>query len=635
MNIKLQDDQILEHEGGGRLKQILIEHDKGLLKTYIGARFEGERTDFHTVLDADAEVELIPWESEEAAWLYRHSMSHVLAQAVRKLYPGVKLAIGPAIESGFYYDFDVETPFTEEDLKKIEKEMKRVVKQNHKFERFDVTRDEALPMLEDEPYKLEIVEDLDKAEQLSFYRDGDFIDLCRGPHMLGTGQGKHFKLLRVAGAYWRGDENRKMLQRIYGTAFASREALDGHLVMLEEAKKRDHRKVGRELDLYSIDEKVGPGLVLWHPKGARIRNEIENFWRAAHYDKGYELVSSPHVGKSTLWETSGHLEFYSEHMYAPMEIEGQSYYAKPMNCPFHSMIYKSRLRSYRELPFRWAELGTVYRYERTGVLYGLLRVRGFTQDDAHIFCRPDQMEEEIVRVIDFTVYILRSFGFEDFKFYVATRPEKFVGDVTGWDRATDALKLAVDGQRLPYEMDEGGGAFYGPKIDVKINDVLGREWQCSTIQFDFNLPERFDLNYVGQDGAHHRPYMVHRTLLGSMERFFGTLVEHYAGAFPVWLAPVQAVVLPISEAHSDYAGRACQQLKAAGVRVELSEENTLNYRIRQAQVQKIPYMLVVGNREQEGNQVAIRLRTGENLDAMSVDEAASLIQKAVDSKAEL
>ncbi len=635
MIIKLPDGEPLEHEGEGKLKEILLTKDKKLLKSCIGAWRNGERIDFHTDLPAAAEVELIPWESEEAAWLYRHSLAHVLAQAVRRLFPGVKLAIGPAIEDGFYYDFDVETPFAEEDLQKIEKEMKRVVKQNHRFERLEVSREEALPMLEEEPYKLEILRDLDPDETLSFYRDGDFIDLCRGPHMLGTGQGRHFKLLSVAGAYWRGDESNKMLQRIYGTAFASREALDQHLEMLKEAQKRDHRRLGQELELFSIDESVGPGLVLWHPKGARVRHEIEDFWRGAHYEKGYELVGSPHVGRSRLWETSGHLEFYRENMYAPMDIEGQAYYAKPMNCPFHSTIYKSRLRSYRELPLRWAELGTVYRYERSGVLYGLLRVRGFTQDDAHIFCRPDQVEDEIIRVIDFTVYILRAFGFEDFKFYLATRPEKYVGDDQGWDRSTDALKEAVDSQNLPYEMDEGGGAFYGPKIDVKIKDALGREWQCSTIQFDFNLPERFDLSYVGRDGSHHRPYMVHRTLLGSMERFFGTLVEHYAGAFPVWLAPVQAVVLPITEHHQEYGRGVCQQLRAASIRAELADENTLNYRIRQAQVQKVPYMLVVGDREVEGSQVAIRLRSGENLEPQSVDEAVGMIADKIATRAEL
>ena len=635
MKINLQDGQAIEYDGDGVLKEILVETDKQLLQTYIGARLDGERIDFHTRVSAGAEVELIPWESKEAAWIYRHSMSHVLAQAVRRIFPDVKLAIGPAIEEGFYYDFDVETPFTEEDLKSIEKEMKRVVKQNHKFERLDVSREEAGPLLADEPYKQEIVEDLGEDEDLSFYRDGDFVDLCRGPHMLGTGRGRYFKLLSVAGAYWRGDENNKMLQRIYGTAFATREALDGHMAMLAEAKKRDHRRLGQDLDLFSISESIGPGLVLWHPKGARVRNEIENFWRGSHYEKGYELVGSPHVGRSALWETSGHLEFYSEGMYAPMEIDGQAYYAKPMNCPFHSMIYKSRLRSYRELPFRWAELGTVYRYERSGALYGLLRVRGFTQDDAHIFCRPDQMEDEIIRVIDFTVFILRAFGFEDFEFFVATRPPKFVGEEEDWERATDALKLAVETQKLPYQMDLGGGAFYGPKIDVKIKDALGREWQCSTIQFDFNLPERFDLSFVGQDGSQHRPYMVHRTLLGSMERFFGTLIEHYAGAFPVWLAPVQAVALPITENHHDYAGEVCRRIRATGLRVEMFDDNTLNYRIRQAQLQKIPYMLVMGDRELAADQVAIRLRTGENLEPQSVDAAIQMIQDKVDSRAEI
>ena len=633
MIIRLPEGPVLEHDGGGSLKEILVAQDKKLLRTYIGARQNGDRIDFHQELPADAEVELIAWDAEEAAWIYRHSLSHVMAQAVRRLFPDARLAIGPAIEDGFYYDFDVEEPFTPEDLVKIEKEMRQLVKQNHKFERLEMSREEALPMLQDEPYKLEIIRDLEEDEDLSFYRDGDFVDLCRGPHILSTGQGRHFKLLSVAGAYWRGDESRKMLQRIYGTAFASREALDQHLEMLEEARKRDHRRLGQDLELFSIDPSVGPGLALWHPKGGRVRHEIENFWRESHYERGYELVYSPHVGRGQLWETSGHLEFYAENMYSPMDIEGQDYYAKPMNCPFHILMYKSKLRSYRDLPFRWAELGTVYRYERTGVLNGLLRVRGFTQDDAHVFCRPDQMEDEIVRVIDFTVYILRAFGFEDFKFYVATRPEKYVGDLEGWDRATEALKQAVDSQELPYEMDEGGGAFYGPKIDVKINDALGREWQCSTIQFDFNLPDRFDLNYVGQDGGQHRPYMVHRTLLGSMERFFGTLIEHYAGAFPVWLAPVQAVVLPIAERHQDYAGKVREQLQAAGIRTEFEEDGSLNYRIRQAQMQKVPYMLVAGDREVENQQVAVRLRTGEDLGAQSVEETVAAIVDRIASRA--
>ncbi|RTZ92114.1 MAG: threonine--tRNA ligase, partial [Deltaproteobacteria bacterium] len=473
----------------------------------------------------------------------RHSASHVMAQAVKDLYGDVKLAIGPSIEDGFYYDFDAPVRFTEEDLEKIEKRMAEIVKENLPFEREEMTREEAIEFFRKrgEPYKVELLEDMED-DTVSLYRQGDFVDLCRGPHVPSTGKIGAFKLLSLAGAYWRGDERNKMLQRIYGTAFFDRKSLRQYLQRLEEAKKRDHRRLGKELDLFSVSEDVGPGLIHWHPMGARIRNIIETFWRESHYEHGYELLYTPHIGRSELWQRSGHLDFYSEGMYAPMEIDENDYYVKPMNCPFHIQIYNNQIRSYRDLPLRWAELGTVYRYEKSGVLHGLLRVRGFTQDDAHIFCTPEQIEDEILEVLRFSLYLWRCFGFEDISAYLATRPEKSVGDPARWKQAQVSLEKAVAEEGLTCEIDEGGGAFYGPKIDLKIRDAIGREWQTTTIQFDFNLPERFDMTYMGADGERHRPYMVHRALLGSLERFFGILVEHYAGAFPLWLAPVQARV---------------------------------------------------------------------------------------------
>jgi len=570
---------------------------------------------------------------ESGLYRVRHSAAHVMAQAVLEMFPQAKYTIGPPIEDGFYYDFELPRSLTPDDLQAIEKRMVQIFAENHAFEKRVVSAEEARQIFADQPYKLELIQGLEQGgfdeygqplvekPEISIYTHANFVDLCRGPHVQNTREinPAAVKLLSVAGAYWRGDEKRSMLQRIYGTAWQTADELEQYLWRLEEAKRRDHRRLGRELDLFSVSEEVGPGLILWHPKGAIIRVLVEDFSRQAHLENGYEWVFSPHIGRAHLWETSGHLDFYQESMYSPMDIEGEAYYAKPMNCPFHIQIYKSRTRSYRELPRRYAEYGTVYRYERSGVLHGLTRVRGFTQDDAHIFCRPDQVEEEISRALEFSLYVLRSVGLRDFKAYLSTRPEKYVGDPADWDKATEALRRAIEAHELPYVVDEGGWAFYGPKIDLKVNDALAREWQLSTIQFDFNLSERFALEYVGEDGQPHRPYMVHRALLGSMERFFGVLIEHFAGAFPVWLAPVQAVIIPIADRHLAYARETAELLKKAGLRVEVDERNErMNAKIRDAQTQKIPYMLVVGDKEIEQQAVALRLRSGENPGAIPV-----------------
>ncbi len=642
MRLTLPDGTALDVAEGARVRDVLDSLDPDVARGTIGVRVDGALYDLESPLTAGGQLQLVKLKNDtaDARHLYRHSYSHILAQAVKRLRPEAKLAIGPAIEDGFYYDFDVPEPFTPEDLESISAEMKRIVKENHKFERIEVPVDEARRMLEkmDEPYKLELLEEFaGRGEDISFYRDGEFVDLCRGPHMRYTAQVKHFQLLDVAGAYWRGDERNKMLQRVYGTAFLRKEDLEGYLAKLEEAKKRDHRRLGRELDLFSTQpESVGSGLVLWHPKGAMVRHLAEEHCKEKHLDGGYDFVYTPHIGKASLWETSGHLGFYAENMYAPIDIEGQQYYLKPMNCPFHVKIFGSRTRSYRDLPLRFAEWGTVYRFERSGVLHGLTRVRGFTQDDAHLFCRPDQMPEEIDRVLDFSLSLLQDFGFEAFHLYLSTRPKERVGADAMWDASEGALEEALKRSGLPYSINEGDGAFYGPKIDIYVHDALQRPWQLSTIQFDFNLPERFDLHYVGEDGAEHRPYMVHRALLGSMERFFGVLIEHHGGAFPVWLAPVQAAVLPIAERHQEHARSVQRRLLEAGLRAELDDSsNTLNYRIRHAQTQKVPYMLVMGDREVEADQVAVRLRTEEDLGAMALDAFLALAREKVETKSTL
>ncbi len=575
----------------------------------------------------------------------RHSAAHVMAQAVIEMFPDGKVAIGPPIEDGFYYDFDLPRPLTSEDLEILEKRMREIIAGDVKFNKQVLQADEARQLFADQPYKLELIDGLEQGgfdeygeplgekPEISIYTQDKFVDLCRGPHVANTGMinQEAIKLLSVAGAYWRGDEQRPMLQRIYGTAWESADDLEQYLWKLEEARKRDHRRLGRDLDLFSVSEEVGAGLILWHPKGGMVRKLVEDYCREEHEIGGYDFVYSPHIGKAHLWETSGHLDWYKESMYSPLDIEGQEYYLKPMNCPFHVQIYKSRNRSYRDLPLRFAEWGTVYRYERSGVLHGLMRVRGFTQDDAHLFVRPDQMPEEIDRVLDFSLNILRAFGFKDFQAYLSTRnPEKAAGSAEQWEAPTEALRNALERAEIAYQVDEGEATFYGPKIDLKVNDAIGREWQLSTIQFDFTLPERFDLVFVGEDGQDHRPYMIHRALLGSMERFMGVLIEHFAGAFPVWLAPVQAVMIPIADRHFDYANKVAGILGEAGIRTEVDQRGErMNAKIRDAQNQKIPYMLVIGDREVEAESVSVRLRSEENLGAMSVDEFLILANKEI------
>ena len=550
------------------------------------------------------------------------------------MFPAAKPAIGPAIDDGFYYDFDMDSPFTPEDLTAIEKKMSEIIKKNNPFVRKNIPKKDAIDLFKKmgEDYKVELISEI-ADEEMSIYEEGGFVDLCRGPHVFSTGAIKAFKLLSIAGAYWRGNEKNKMLQRIYGTAYDSKEKLKEHLDFLEEVKKRDHRKLGKELDLFSVSEDIGPGLILWHPNGAIIRKTIEDFWRDEHYKADYKLLYSPHIAKLNLWQKSGHLDFYRENMYSPMEIEGVDYELKPMNCPFHISVYKSSLRSYREFPVRYAELGTVYRYERSGVLHGLLRVRGFTQDDAHIFCREDQMEDEILNILDFTLFILKTFGFDSYDVYLSTRPEKYVGTQENWEKATNALRQALEKKGLSYQVDPGEGVFYGPKIDIKIKDSLNRSWQCSTIQVDFNNPERFDINFRGSDGKDHRPIMIHRALMGSLERFFGVLIEHYAGIFPLWLAPVQIGIITIAERHSDYALGIARSLKAEGLRVETNLENEkIGHKIREATIRKVPYLVIIGDKEIAEGKLTVRKRSGENIGPFTVEEFTGVIKSEIKNK---
>ena len=558
----------------------------------------------------------------------RHSASHVMAEAVQQLFPGTRFGIGPAIEDGFYYDFELPRPLTADDLPVIESRMREIVAADLPFSQKTVSKDEARSLFADQPYKLELLEDIED-EHVSLFQQGSFTDLCRGPHVESTALIGAFKLTRTAGAYWRGDETRPMLQRVYGVAFATEEELNDYLERLAEAAKRDHRKLGRDLDLFSIHEEIGPGLVCWHPNGAMVRQLIEDFWKAEHHRRGYGLVYTPHVGKLDQWKQSGHWEFYRENLYSPMEVDNQHYLIKPMNCLGHILIYKTKVRSYRELPIRMAELGTVYRYERGGVLYGLTRVRGFTQDDAHIFCRQDQIQQEVIRVIELAQFMLETFGFTDYQMVLATRPDKFAGTEAVWEQATEALKAALETLGLPYEIDPGGGAFYGPKIDVKLADAMGRGWQGPTIQVDFNLPQRFDVCYIGEDGSEHLVTMIHRTVLGSMERFFACLVEHYGGAFPVWLSPIQARIIPIADRHIDYAREVEDTLRDSGIRTDVdTRSERMTSKIRDAQLLKIPYMLVVGDKEAAAGGVAVRLRTGEDLGLRTIDELRTEITAA-------
>ena len=625
--VQLQNGKTIEIQDGKTLLDVVAQLN-GKSKP-VAAKINGTLKDLRTIVTGTAQVELVSFDSPEGKDVFWHSASHLMAQAVKRLFPEVKVSIGPAIETGFYYDFDKPGGFTQEDLEKIEEMMRQIVTEDIPIVRKEIPRKDAIDLFSTmgEIYKVELLQELSD-NIVSLYEQGDFVDLCRGPHLPSTGYIKAFKLTSIAGAYWRGDEKNKMLQRIYGVAFPDEKMLKEHLDFLEEVKKRDHRVLGKELDLFSIHEDAGGGLIYWHPKGGRLRAILEQWWREEHFNNGYEILYTPHIGRATLWETSGHLDFYKENMYSPMDIDGNDYYIKPMNCPFHIKIYQTSLHSYRDLPLRWAELGTVYRYEKSGVLHGLLRVRGFTQDDAHIFCTPEQMEDEVREVLRFSLYMWKVLGFSNIKAYLATRPEKSVGEEKRWIDAQESLKKAVQSENLDIEVDEGGGAFYGPKIDLKVKDALGREWQMTTIQFDFNLPDRFDLYYIGSDGQKHRPYMIHRALLGSIERFIGILTEHYAGRFPVWLSPVQVILVNVGPEQADYTKDLSTKLRLQGIRVKTDlRDETIKYKIRDAIEQRVPYIGVIGGREMQENTIAVRKRGQQKPETMKIEEFVQLIQK--------
>lgn len=614
------------------LKNLIPEIKKISKVLPVGFKYKDEYIDWHYTFNEDIsenlELEPIFPSDKEALHFLRHTSAHVLAQAVKELFPEAKLGIGPPTEEGFYYDIYYERPFNEEDLEKIEKRIKEIIKKDLPLERKEISKEEAKELFKKlkEDFKLELINEIPDSE-VSIYSQGDFIDLCKGPHLLSTGEIKAIKLLSVAGAYWKGNENNPMLWRIYGTAFFSKDELKTYLDRLEEIKKRDHRKLGKELELFTIEEDIGPGLVIWLPKGAILRNIIENFWIKIHLQRGYQLVYTPHIALRDLWKISGHLDFYVENMFPPMELENRVYQLKPMNCPFHIYVYNQKRRSYKEFPIRYCELGTVYRFERSGVLHGLLRVRGFTQDDAHIFCREDQLEEEIIKVLDLVIYFLKVFGFSEYKIFLSTRPEKFVGSPEIWDKSESALKRALENKGLEYEIDPGEGVFYGPKIDLKIKDVLGRFWQCATIQVDFNIPERFNIVYVGEDNKFYRPIMIHRALLGSLERFLGVLIENYAGAFPFWIAPVQIKVLTLTDRNINYGEKIMQILKNEGFRVEADFRNEkLNYKIRIAQQEKVPYMVILGDKEEKDNVISVRTRRGEVINNIKIEEFINKIK---------
>ncbi len=600
---------------------------EGLARNSVAVEINGEKQDLFQKVSA-GNLKVITLNSEEGLEILRHSTAHILADAVLQLFPGTKLTIGPAIENGFYYDFDSEHRFSEDDFEAIEKKMKEIIKAKLPFKKTTMSKEEAIKKFKEtnDTYKIELAEAIED-DTVSFYSHGDFSDLCKGPHLPNTGYVKAFKILSIAGAYWRGDEHNKMLQRFYGTAFPKKKDLNEYLEMLEEAKKRDHRKIGKALDLYEISEVVGGGLVLWTPKGGKIRSIIENFWKKEHYKNGYDVVYTPHIGRSNLWETSGHLGFYKDGMYSSMDIDGEDYYVKPMNCPFHITLYKRKKWSYRDFPIRWAELGTVYRYEKSGTLNGLKRVRGFTQDDAHIFCRADQIEEEIENTLNFSFHMLENFGFEDFELYLSTRPEKYVGDLESWNKAEKALENALKKSGKKFSINEADGAFYGPKIDINVKDSIGRAWQLSTIQVDFQLPQRFEMTYVGDDAKDHRPIMLHRALLGSLERFFAILTEHYAGAFPVWLSPVQVALLPVADRHLETAKRLESQLRQKNIRVSIdSRSEKIGYKIREQVMEKIPYIVVLGDNDKDLEKITVRIRGGEQKEFLT-KEFVELVNK--------
>jgi threonyl-tRNA synthetase len=634
LKLRLPDGAIREVEEGTLPRDVVASIGQRLLRDALAVEVDGEVQDLVTPLRKSGAFRVLTQKDAKALDVLRHSGAHILATAVRRLRPEAKIGFGPAIEDGFYYDFEVEKPFTPEDLAEFESEMRKVIAEKYPFIRAEVNQAEAREKFADDPLKLERLSEFSEDEIISTYTDGPFIDLCRGPHVPDTSYLKHFRLLNTAGAYWRGDERRQMLQRIYATAWFSKDDLDAYLHRLEEAKRRDHRMLGAQLDLYSTDQRLGPGLILWHPRGAIIRNEIENYERDLILRHGYELVYTPHIVSEKLFQISGHLQSFAENMFGAMEVEGAAYRPKPMNCPGHILIYQAHQRSYRDLPVRYAEFGTVYRYERSGVLHGMLRVRGFTQDDAHVFCTPDQVPSEIERLLDLVDEMLKTFGYP-YTIELSTRPEKALGSVEHWRAAEELLASVMTRRGQEFTIDEGGGAFYGPKLDFKLIDAIGRKWQGPTVQLDFNLPERFDLEFTGADNSPHRPTMLHRVLVGSMERFVGGLVEHYAGAFPLWLAPEQVRVIPISDDAASAARSIVDRLKAAGARVHLDDRSeTLNYRIREAETMKIPYMAVVGKREAENDSIALRVRgAGKKQDVMPVDDFVSMVVGQIETRA--
>ncbi|HPK54265.1 MAG TPA: threonine--tRNA ligase [Smithellaceae bacterium] len=636
MDIKITfpDKSEADFPAGISVKDAIAAWDKKNLDSTVAAKVNGVAVDLSHALQENSVLSPLDITSKEGLSVLRHSISHVMAQAVQDVFPGAKVSIGPSIEDGFYYDFEYKDTFTTEDLARIEQRMKEITAANYPFTREEISRAQAVNLFEEkgENYKVELINDLPAdVKNVSLYRQGGYVDLCRGPHIPATGMIKSFKLLNVAGAYWRGDERNKMLQRIYGTGFADESALKDYLNLLEESRKRDHRRLGRELDLFQINEEAGAGLIIFHPKGMLLRYLIEDWERKEHLKRGYDMVMGPQILKADLWKKSGHYEHYRENMYYT-EVEEQSYGIKPMNCLSHMLIYKSKIRSYRDLPLRYFELGTVHRHEKTGVLHGLVRVRQFTQDDAHILCTPEQLNSEIIAIVDFVNYAMGIFGFE-YEVELSTRPEHSIGSDADWESATNALENALKSNKMKYDINEGDGAFYGPKIDFKLKDALKRKWQCATIQCDFTLPERFDLSYIGTDGEKHRPVMLHRVILGSIERFIGVLIEHYAGAFPLWLAPTQCTVLTVTDKHIPYGETVYKKLLGAGIRCEKYFDNEkLGYKIRQAQMQKIPYMLVIGDKEMTAGTIAPRTREGENLGSLPVDEFINLVRERCDKK---
>lgn len=632
INVRLKDGSEKKYPINTTVSEIAQDISAGLARVALSGEMDGKVVDLRTPIDKDVDLNILTFDQEGGKLAFWHTTTHIMAQAVKRLFPKAKLAIGPAIDTGFYYDFDVDTPFTPEDLEAIEKEMKKIIKENHTIEHFVLPREEALLLMEkqNDHYKMELINDLPENEKISFYKQGEFTDLCAGPHISSTGKIKAFKLLSIAGAYWKGSEKNKMLQRIYGVSYPKKSQLDEHLHRLEEAKKRDHRKLGKELDIFSIQEE-GPGFPFFHPNGMVIRNKLEEFWREEHEKRGYQEIKTPIILNQKLWQRSGHWDHYQENMYFT-EIDGGNYAIKPMNCPGGMLVYKTKMHSYRDLPLRIGELGLVHRHEMSGALHGLMRVRNFTQDDAHIFMIPEQIKDEIIGVIDLTDYVYNIFGF---KYYIelSTRPKNSMGSDEDWDRAINALKEALEEKNIEYRINDGDGAFYGPKIDFHLEDSIGRTWQCGTIQLDFQMPEKFDLTYVGIDGEKHRPAMIHRVIFGSIERFIGILIEHFAGAFPLWISPLQVKIIPIAEKHHDYAEKICAQYKENGIRVKVDYRNEkIGYKIREAQMQKTPYMLVVGDQEIKNNEVALRSRTEGDLGSIGIDVLLKKLLKEIDEK---